>query len=580
MDVKRLKEIALKHSLRNASEYGKAMPGNVIGKVIAEYPECKKDMKKASSVILQAITEVNAMAKEEISRRMAEFTYEEKAEKSSVEKIRDKIANAKTGKVITRLPPEPNAAALHIGHAKAMWLDRTIADIFRGKCILRWDDTNPEKEKQEYVDEIKKDLKWLGIAWDSEIHASDSMELFYKLCQKLLRDGNSYVCTCSGEAVKEGREKKQACSCRRRKPSENLKMWKSMLGGEIKPGEALVRMKGNMKSQNTAMRDPSLFRIIDTEKAPHYRHGKKYGVWPLYDFESAVMDSPSTLGITHPLRSKEYELRDELYFKLVSYLKLKKPNLITISRLAIPGYPVSKRLIKPLVEEGKVWGWDDPRLVTIKGLARRGIQPQAIKEFVLQFGISTSESNPDMDKLFAENRKIIDPKAARRMFVPNPYRIKVSGAESKAVSLRNHPESDMGTREIEVRDEIFIPKQEMETLEESEVFRLKDLFNVKMEKSHFFFFGNDSLREAKKIQWVPASGKDSGIKCRVHVPGKLFDENDNLKKESFHIDEGLCEPSCLELKEGDIIQFERYGFVRIDKVDKESRKIEAIFCHK
>ena len=576
MDRKKLRMLALKHSLRNASDYGKAAFGNVMGKVIAEYPECKKDMKSCSSSVSEVIAEVNSMSREDIAKSMESFEYSVKEEKSSLEKIRDKVPGAKPGKVVTRLPPEPNAAALHIGHAKAMWLDRIVADLFKGKCILRWDDTNPEKESAENVEELKKDLGWMGIRWDSETYASDSMELFYKLCLKLLRDGNGYVCTCPNEEIRQGREKKTACRCRSRKPAENAKLWKSMLAGEIGPGKAVVRLKGSMKSQNTAMRDPSLFRIIDTKATPHYRQGSRYTVWPLYDFESAVMDSPSTIGITHPIRSKEYELRDEVYFRLIDMLRLKKPNLITISRLSIPGYPVSKRLIRPLVEDGKVWGWDDPRLVTIKGLARRGIQPQAIKEFVLQFGISTSESSPDLEKLFAENRKIIDPSSQRRMFVPNPYRIKISGADSRVLKLKNHPENDLGTREISVSDEVYIPKADMESINESETFRLKDLFNVKMEKGHFFYFGNDGMKDAKKIQWVPLGS----VKCKVIVPGRLFGDDDSLLPGSIRTEEGLCEPSCMELAEGEVVQFERYGFVRIDRIDAQEKSITAIFCHK
>lgn len=579
MDTGKIRMIALKHALKNAAEYGKATANGVIGKVVAECPECKEDMRTAYIIINEAIDEVNAMAIEEIEKKMKEFQYGEKSEKTAEEKIRDKVPNPKQG-LVTRLPPEPNAAALHIGHAKAMWLDRTIADLFHGKCILRWDDTNPEKERAEYVEEIKKDLVWLGIKWDEEVYSSDYMGLFYELCEKLLRKGSAYVCICEPDAIKENRAKKRACLCRANTAETNISLWKKMLDGEILPGKAVVRFKGDMQSENTTLRDPSLFRILDIENMPHFRQGKKYHVWPLYDFQSAVMDSPDTIGITHPLRSKEYELRNELYFMLIDALGISRPNLITISRLTIPGCPVSKRIIRPLVEEGIVWGWDDPRLVTIKGLARRGILPEAIRNFVLEFGISTAESNPDLEKLFAENRKIIDPISQRRMFVSDPVKMEIVGLEKTEVVLRNHPEKDMGERRVRVSDFVYVSKEDLKSLEDGEILRLKDFCNVKFEDNGlnpiFAFMGNAHLKDAKKIQWVPRNG----IKCSVFIPERLFNEDETMNKYSLRIDEGLCEPSCLDLAKGAIVQFERYGFVRLDKVDKNNEEIHAIFCHK
>jgi len=572
MDVEKIRLLALKHALKNAYDYGKAVAGNVVGKVIAEEPESKSDMRLTMKIINEVVNDVNNMSKDEIENEMEQFEYVQKIEKSNLEKIKDKVPNAVDGGVVTRLPPEPNAAALHIGHAKAMWLDRTVADLFSGRCILRWDDTNPEKERDEFVEEIKKDLEWLGIKWDKEVYTSDYIEKMYMLCENLLKEGNGYVCTCSPERMHQNRVEGRECECRNRSPDENLKLWKDMLDGEIKPGKAVVRMKGNMKSNNTAMRDPALFRIIDIENKPHFRQGEKYRVWPLYDFTSAVMDSPDMLGITHPLRSKEYELRNEPYFKLQEYLKLKKPELITISRLVIPGYPVSKRLIRPLVEDHKVWGWDDPRLVTIKGLARRGILPEAIKNFVLQFGISTAESSPSLESLFAENRKLIDPIAMRRMFVPNPVKIKVENAEDKTVILDNHPNNDLGSREISVGSELYIAKEDFDNIKEDEVVRLKELYNVKREHDKFVYVGDEVIKGSKKVQWSPLNG----IECKVYVPGRLFNDDGSINENSMTIITGMCEPSCAGLKQGSIIQFERFGFVRVDKEEP----LTFIFSHK
>ncbi len=573
-----IERLILKHALKNAYDYGEARTKAIIGKVVAENPELKKDMKTLMKLIEQTVNRVNSMSREEIESAMERFEYVEKTEKPVEERIRESVPNATEGKVVTRIPPEPNAAALHIGHAKAMWLDRLVADLFRGRCILRWDDTNPESERSEYVSAIKEDLKSLGITWDDEVYTSDYIELMYRLCEKLIRNGHGYVCTCPPDRIHENRKKGIECSCRSRPVEENLRLWNDMLEGRIGPGKAIVRMKGDMKSKNTAMRDPTLFRIIDTEKTPHFRHGRKYRVWPTYDFSSAVMDSPDTLGITHPIRSKEYELRNEPYFKLMELLGLSRPTLITISRLEIPGYPVSKRLIKPLVEEGKVWGWDDPRLLTIKGLLRRGIQPEAIKRFVLRFGISTVESRPDLSLLFAENRKLVDSVAPRRFFVNEPVMLVVEDAEPQTISLPNHPTNgSLGVRELTVGNRFYIPN---ERLGPGTTVRLKGLFNVKIvemdeEKKEVkgTVAGKEPVKGVRILQWVSV---EDALPCKVYIPGKLFDDKGRFVEDSMKEDEGYTESATADALDR-VVQFERYGFVRIDKV--ENGRVTAVFTH-
>ena len=622
IDEKKLEEIILKHAVKNAHDYGQAKPGAVVGKVIGEYPEVKWDMKQVMSKIKEIVDYVNGLSEEERTRLMDRFTYQVKKEKTIEEKIRDDVPNAEEGKVITRLPPEPNAPGLHIGHAKAMWLDRLVADLFKGRCILRWDDTNPEKEREEYVEGIREDLVSLGIAWDDEVFASDHMEEMYELAERLIKQGDAYVCTCDKDIIKKNRESGTACSCRERTPEENLRLWKDMLSGKISPGKAILRMKGDLTSKNTAMRDPTLFRIIDIEKHPHYRQGKRYWVWPAYDFEGAVMDS--LLGITHPIRSKEYEIRNEPYYYLLDRLGLRKPHMIIISRLNIPGYPVSKRMIKPLVDQGLLWGWDDPRLVTIKGLLRRGIRPEAIKRFALRFGISTVESNPDIELLFAENKKIIDPTSPRRFFVKDPIQVKVNGLDHRRVVLRNHPVNDMGTRQLEVDGRVYVSLEDLKQFKVGDVFRLKDLCNVRVVSMNLeMLFGGtpdkpnivhdpyslegpdnrhkhhdyDEItkldvevevvseeeypsRTLPKIQWVPIGQE---VKTRVYRPGRLLDDRGELLpiEKTMSIEDGFAEVSCKDLRVGDIVQFERYGFVRLDRKSERDGKVflEFIYTH-
>jgi glutamyl-tRNA synthetase len=565
--MQHLDTVIRKHVLKNAFDYGKASAGAVVGKAIAECPDCKKDMKATMSKINAEIARVAKLGKADIEKEMSGFVYAEKKE----EKKGFDIEGAEVGKVVVRYPPEPNGWP-HIGHAKAFCLSWTIAKQYNGKTILRWDDTNPEAEKAEYLEAIRDGIKWLGLDWAEERYCSDHMVEMYHLCETLIKQGDAYSCRCKQEDIAKGREDMKRCACAKKPPAEHMSEWKKMLDGSITQGEATIRLKGDMASLNTVMRDPTLFRIIT---APHYRQGEKYRAWPTYDFQGAVMDS--ILGITAPIRSKEYELRDELYAYLLGRLNLRAPKMITISRLAIKNAPISKRLLRPLVESGKLWGWDDPRLPTLAGLKRRGIMPEAIRTFVLSFGISKVESEPDWEALLSENRKVLDLLSPHYFFVPDPVEIKVHGLEHQEIELRLHPRKDMGMRSVGVSSRVMIPKADVSAIAEGEVFRLKDLCNVRLLKAK----GKEGHMEGelvpgdspvqKKIQWV---GTDK-IAADVMVPGDLLDGTGELSPKSLQKVSGFCETICKDLEIGAIIQFERFGFCRLDK--KEPGRLTFIF---
>jgi glutamyl-tRNA synthetase len=389
----------------------------------------------------------------------------------------------------------------------------------------------------------------------------------YELCKKLLQQGDCYFCTCDQDAISKGREDKKRCPCGSNTSKQNLDGWKQMLDGTVNEGGGTIRLMGNMASENTVMRDPTLFRIIT---APHYRQSTKYRVWPTYDFQGAVMDS--ILGITHPIRSKEYELRDELYVFLLEKLGLRVPKMISISRLAIKGAPISKRLLRPLVESKKLWGWDDPRLPTLAGLKRRGILPAAIREFVLSFGISKVESEPGLELLLAENRKLLDPESPHYFFVPNPVKLEVEGLEEKQIKLKLHPKKDIGIRCVDVTKTLYIQASDAKQISIEETFRLKDLCNVKLTKKGNKLVGklmNDVMVD-KKLQWV----SENKLECEIFVPKDLL-INGEFNEGSLEIVNGYCETSCNSLDIGTIIQFERFGFCRLDK--KESKKLSFIY---
>jgi glutamyl-tRNA synthetase len=277
------------------------------------------------------------------------------------------------------------------------------------------------------------------------------------------------------------------------------------------------------------------------------------------------------------MRTKEYELRNALYFAMLQKLELRPPQLIEFSRLAIKNAPISKRLITPLIESGKVEGWDDPRLPTLKALKRRGILPEAIREFVLSFGLSKVESEPNWDALLSHNRKLLDERCMRRFFVRKPMKLAVVDAPAKEAVLKNHPtKPEMGERKIAAAGTFFIAGPDADAILPGETFRLKDLYNVTLvEKTSDALvakYEGDSGLAAKKIQWVPT---ENAVLCKVKIPKDLLDDRGEFNPNSMEEETGVCEPSCRELAEGTSVQFERYGYVRMDK--KEENGLVFVF---
>ncbi|MBD3397476.1 glutamate--tRNA ligase [Candidatus Micrarchaeota archaeon] len=546
-----LTDIIRKYALKNRKDFGNARPQSIVGKVVAEFPDAKKDMKTTMQEAARICEEVNVLPEPDLDAELSKYSFEEKKH----EEKELALQNAEQGKVVTRFPPEPSGYP-HIGHAKASFLDYELAKKYGGKMLLRFDDTNPEKEKPEYVDAIKEGLEWLGVEWDGEeTYTSDNMEKFYSYAGKMLEMDKAYVCTCTTEQISKNRELQAECECRKLPLEEQKSRWKKMLDGGYGAGEAILRYKGDLSSENTAMRDPTLFRII---LFAHYRQGEQFRAWPSYDFAAPIMDSIE--GVTHALRTKEYELRNPLYFAVLKDLKLREPKLVEFARLSIKNTKVGKRYIRPLVKEGKVEGWDDPRLPTLKGLKRRGILPQAIKSFVLSFGLTKTESEPVWDKLLSENRKLLDPVASHYFFVPNPIRIKVEGAPERTAKMKIHPEKEE-VRQYSVKDTFYVPRAEIEGVKEGEVFRLKELYNVRMIENMDEVkvgYAGEEITKDKKLQWV-----SEPLECEIWKAGDLF-INDGYNSKSLIKERGYCEKAVLGLDVGTIVQFERYGFCRLD----------------
>jgi len=565
-----LKKTIRKIALQNAFQHnGKTKDKIVLSKILGTYSELRKKIAEIKPQVSDMVNDINQLSideqKKEIETDFPQILSSRPKQQS--ETILPPLDGAEMGNVITRFPPEPNGYP-HIGHAKAAIIDEEYAKMYRGKMILRFDDTNPETERMEYYAAIKVGLEWLGVNYDKIKNTSDDIELFYKKGLQMLESNHAYVCTCKAEDVSKNRREKRPCKCRDIDQKQTLDRWNKMFE-KYKPGQAIVRFHGDMNSENTVMRDPVLFRIIDGQ---HPLLGQKYRVWPSYDFAVAIEDSVD--GITHALRTKEYELRSELYYAILDDLKMRKPKVLEFSRLEFDGMPVSKRVLKPLVDEGKVSGYEDPRLPTLEGMKRRGILPGAIRKFVLSLGFTKADTLAPFDSLEAFNRKMIDAKSIRLNMVMDPVTLIVNKIPVKSIQIQNHPTHDMGKRSIEVDGNFFISKEDTKNLRVGSKIRLMHLGNVILTKLSQNFEGEFISDEIKsdipKVQWV---SQKNAQKILVLIPGALF-INNNFNENSLDVKEGFTEDYYSKLKVGDEIQFMRFGYCRKDSAT------QVVFTHK
>jgi len=552
--MKELEKEILKHTLLNAVQHDeKANIQAVLGKILGENPELRNKIKELIPEIKKNVTEVNSWDKEkqEIEMKKLGVTIEGKVEEKK--ELAD-LLNAEIGKVITAFPPEPSKYP-HIGHAKAALVNYLYAQKYKGKFILRFEDTNPELAKEEYYDAIIDELKWLGIKWDKLDYTSNHIDEFYKVTEKLIKENKAYVCVCEQDKIKKNRRFMIECECRKNSVQENLELWKKMLT-TFKEGEASVRIKIAMDHKNAAMRDPSIMRIINH---PHVRTGNKYRVWPMYDFATSLMDGWE--GVTHRVRSKEFEMRRELQQFIQKAAGLKITYITEMARFNLEGVPSSGRQIRQMIQNKELTGWDDPRLTTLIALRRRGFDPEGIKEFLISTGVTKTESMLTWGALESFNRSIIDPKCNRYFAVFNPVEIKiVDPPDTKKVNVHLHPDfPKRGFREIPVNlNKIFISKDDFDRLKGKEV-RLIGLFNVKLDKQAKFTSKEVEMK-MPKIQWV----------SEENAPIKIVMNNGSLK-------EGIAESGIKKLKVDDRIQLVRIGFARIDKTKPE---IILYFTHK
>src|SRR3989344_2947420 len=400
------------YALKNALDFGKADAAKILPKLFNHGLDTK-DIKTIMPDIQTIVREVNTLSQKDKEKVFNEFKGIVK-EHEEKERTKPNLPQA-TGKVVTRLPPEPSKY-LHLGHALSFIINYVYAKDNKGTCLLRFEDANPEKVAQEYVDATLEDLKeYLGINPESIRFVSDDMEYFYRAAETLIDVGAAYICFCKREEMQELRHAGKECGCRKQSPQEAKEFWKQFIAGEYTEGEATLRFKGDMQSANHIMRDSALFRIVST---PHFRHGTKYKAWPLYDFYNPLEDT--LMGITHVLRSNEFDVRVELHDAIRKFLSLPPVIIVQYGRFNVIGAETKGRDIRKRIEAGEYSGWDDPRLVTLKALKRRGITKEVLLELVNHIGLSKKQINIDFNMIAAISRKILDKKAERYYFAANP----------------------------------------------------------------------------------------------------------------------------------------------------------------
>ncbi|HEX9320195.1 MAG TPA: glutamate--tRNA ligase [Nitrososphaeraceae archaeon] len=555
-----IKKVALKNAYRHN---GRTNVNIVLSHLISTNPELRKSVDTIVNIVRNVVDEVNMLSRnnqELLMQQLVEHNKSQKIVESKDYSLPD-LPFAKRGKVVTRFPPEPNGYP-HIGHAKAAIIDEEYAKMYDGKMILRFDDTNPTNEKMEYYEAIRDGMDWLEIKLGLVKNTSDDINKLLDYGKQLVDTGHAYVCTCSPEIIRKNRTEQIECVCRH-DLEVAFERFDKILNGYYLQNEAVVRFKGDMRSLNTVMRDPTLFRIIDH---PHPKLGSKIHLWPTYDMAAPIEDSLD--GVTHALRTKEYELRNELYYAILRNLKLRSPLVIEFSRLEFEGMPVSKRKIKPLLEQGLIPSWDDPRLPTLSALQKRGFTPAAIRKFVLGLGLTLAETKPPFEALESINRKIIDPISKRLFFVPSAVQLKVKGSKHFIVELRNHPTLDLGKRLVEVANDFYIASTDADDLKVGQVIRLMELYNIEIlevnqEKSNRVIIADykddQIIQSMKKIQWV---AKNDAIEFAVTIPKDLF-IRDVYNPDSLIIVRGCAESYVSKLNTGTAIQFVRFGFCKL-----------------
>ncbi|HII84261.1 MAG TPA: glutamate--tRNA ligase [Methanobacterium subterraneum] len=559
--MEKLEELVRKQALINAAKHGgQAQPGAVIGMIMSGHPEYRKQAKDVSKLAGQITAQINQLSPEVQKEELDNLGgYQEKKKEEKVKGLAD-LPGAQ-GEVVLRFAPNPSGP-LHIGHARAAVLNQEYSKRYHGKLILRVEDTDPRRVDPSAYQMIPEDLKWMGVEWDEVIIQSDRMEIYYGHALELIKLGGAYMCTCPGDVFKELKDSSQSCTHRDATVEENLKLWEKM--PETGEGEMVLRVKTDIEHKNPAIRDWVAMRVVEDE---HPRIGNQYRVYPMMNFSVAVDDH--LLGVTHVLRGKDHLANSEKQEYLYHHMGWDVPEFIHYGRLKMDDVRLSTSQARQGIEDGIYSGWDDPRLGTIRAIARRGIQSEAIRELMMEIGVKIADSTVTWKKIYGLNRAFLEDKANRYFMVENPQLVEIRGVPESllgTVERPLHPDHlDRGMRNLEFNGKVYLDSEDIPN-NQGEVLRLMDAVNITFQdgQAHYHSGGIEEAREAKAkiVQWVPLEG---AIETKMVMPDASFVT-------------GYAEQPISAVKVDDVVQLERIGFARMDQ--KEEDGIRFYYAHK
>jgi len=578
-----IESVIFKYALLNAYKHGgKAQVNAVLAKIFSELPQYRSFAKTLLPHVERVVNEVNNMTIE-LQRKLLEERWPESIKESKVveEKKLPPLPNTdKVAVVKTRFAPNPDAP-LHLGSARPIILSYEYAKMYNGKFVLRFEDTDPKTKRPvlEFYDMIKDDMIWLGAKWDELYIQSDRIDIYYDFARKLIEMGYAYVCKCSAEDFRKYKASSKECPCRSTSVEENLELWEKMINHSFREGDAVVRIKTTMSHPNPSIRDWVAFRIIDVKRWPHPRTGDKYCVWPTYNFACAIDDH--LMGITHILRGKEHEVNTIKQRYIFNYFGWTYPEAIHFGRMKLSGWVLSKSKIAEGIKRGIYRSWDDPRLGTIAALRRRGFKPEAIREIILSVGVKSTPASISLENLYSINRRIVEPEANRFFFIASPqFKLNVHGVPSKIqAKIPLHPTYiERGYKVLSLTPvngviTVYISDSDARSMKIDETYRLMGLLNFRVTNIDYnssivdsMFLGVEVFKckgEQKIIHWLPLEGNANAI---IVMPDA---------KEI----RGLCDYQCLNLKIGEVIQFMRFGFVKVDSINRDHAELVFYYTH-
>ncbi len=540
-----MEEPIRKAALENAVRYkGKAEINAVIGRIMAEKPGIK--VKTIIDKVRKVVEEVNLLTPEAQKAELGEPRKKRKEKGKGIPKLQ----GARKGRVVVRFAPNPNGA-LSLGHVRQGLWNWFYAERYKGRYIIRMDDTDAKIKVpiREAYNWVTNDLNWLGVKASEIVVQSMRLDIYYGYAKRLIEAGKAYVCTCNVESWRNLVKKRRACPCRNLDVKEQLKKWQLMFNS-YKEGDAVYRIKTSLNHPDPSVRDWPAFRIVDNPKHPL----KIARVWPLLNFASAIDDHE--FGVTHILRGIDLKISDDRQRFIYRCFKWKYPKTMYSGKLRMYGIRSTSETAR-LIKDGKLAGWDDPRLGTIMALRRRGFQPEAIANFIKDMGYGKADVNISFDNIIAYNKKFVE-KGDRYFFVANPRVIAIRNAPNVEAKIPKHPDDEeRGFRLFKTAGRFYIADR----LEKGRMYRLMHLFNFK--DGRFVSEGYEPKLNARLIHWLPVS------KELVNVD-VVMDDNTILK--------GFAEESIRNVDVDEVVQFERFGFCRLDR--KEKNKLVFWFAHR